>query len=339
MGENAEKARKLQKGNFQREERVVRNESRPQSAAALAEHGFLQISRRRRTMKVGIGLPATIPGAAGATIIEWARKADEGAFSSVSVLDRLTYPNYEPLTTLAAVSAATARVRLMTSVLLAPLRSGAMLAKQAASVDALSGGRLTLGLGIGGRADDFIAGEADMRTRGRRFDRQLATMRRAWAGEPLGDGAGAIGPPPARAGGPEVLIGATTPAALARVARWGDGFIAAGGDPNAARASYDIVLADWRDAGRDGEPRFVAAAYFALGQNARSHIEAYIGDYYGFMPQMAAMVAAAALSTPERIREVLASYESVGVDEFLLWPCDPDLNQVDMLADVLGGEG
>ena len=286
-------------------------------------------------MDVGIGLPATIPGARGSAIVEWATKADEGPFSSVSVLDRLVYPNYEPMVVLGAAAAVTSRVRLMTSILLAPLRSGAMLAKQAASVDAISGGRLSLGLGLGGRPDDFIAGQADISTRGRQFDEQLATMKRVWAGETYSNEAGGIGPPPGREGGPELLIGAVSPRALARVARWGDGFIAGGGGPEAARASYDSILEQWAELGREGRPRFVSAAYFALGSDADQRIAAYINDYYSFMPEYAEVIADAAPSTPEQVRDTLRAYEDVGIDEFLLWPCNPSLDQVDRLADVL----
>lgn len=286
-------------------------------------------------MDVGIGLPATIPGAQGSVIVEWAARADEGPFSSVSVLDRLVYPNYEPMVALGAAAAVTNRVRLMTSILLAPLRSGAMLAKQAASVDAISGGRLSLGLGIGGRPDDFVAGETDITTRGRRFDEQLATMKRVWAGEPYNDEAGGIGPSPGRQGGPELLIGAVTPRALARVARWGDGFIAGGGGPDAARASYDAVLEQWDELGRTGRPRFVSAAYFALGDDAEDRIAAYINDYYSFMPEYAEVIASAAPSNPEQVRSTLKAYEDVGIDEFLLWPCNPSIEQVDRLAEVL----
>jgi alkanesulfonate monooxygenase SsuD/methylene tetrahydromethanopterin reductase-like flavin-dependent oxidoreductase (luciferase family) len=125
-------------------------------------------------MEIGIGLPATIPGTRGSLVLDWARRADSGPFSSLGIIHRLIYPNYEPLVTLAA--AVTERVRLMSTVLIAPLRGAGVLAKQAASVDALSGGRLTLGLGVGAREDDFQAAPAPFHDRARRFEEQLDLM-------------------------------------------------------------------------------------------------------------------------------------------------------------------
>ncbi len=129
-------------------------------------------------MKIGIGLPATIPGTEGKNILDWAKKADSGPFSTLGILDRLVFPNYEALITLAAVAGVTQRVRLMTTVLLAPLRNTALLAKQAASLDALSGGRLTLGLGIGGREDDYLAASVSFKTRGKRFEEKSGSLGR-----------------------------------------------------------------------------------------------------------------------------------------------------------------
>lgn len=188
-------------------------------------------------MKVGIGLQSTIPGAEAAAVLEWARRADSASFSSMAVLDRTVYLNYEPLVTLAAAGCVTRRIRLMNSVLLAPLRNGTLLAKQAASVDALCGGRLTLGLGIGGRHDDFRAVGVDLHARGRRFDEQLATMKRIWSGESAARDVGPIGPRPARACGPEVLLGGASPAAAWRVGRWSDGWTTAACQPSPAAGS------------------------------------------------------------------------------------------------------
>ena len=118
-------------------------------------------------MKIGIGLPGAIPGAVGKDVLEWARQADSGPFSSLSIIDRLVYPNYEPLITLAAVAGVTQRVRLMTTVLLAPMRNTAVLAKQAATLDQISQGRLTLGIAVGGREDDYRAASASFSDRGK----------------------------------------------------------------------------------------------------------------------------------------------------------------------------
>src|SRR5436309_15334547 len=134
-------------------------------------------------MQIGIGLPATIPGVKGQLVLDWARKADAGPFSSLGILDRLVFPNYEPLTTLAAAAAVTQRVRLMTTVLITTLRNAGILAKQAATIDALSNGRLTLGLGVGAREDDFRGAPAPFRTRGKHFEEQLALRQRIWSGE------------------------------------------------------------------------------------------------------------------------------------------------------------
>src|SRR5581483_5844615 len=148
-------------------------------------------------MEVGIGLPAAIPETDGAAIVEWARRAEAAGFSSLGVIDRLVFANYDPLIALAGAAAVTPRIRLITAVLLIPYRNTAVLAKQVASLDRLSGGRLVLGIGIGGRPDDFEASRTELRGRGRRAADQLQELRDTWAGQRRGF-AGGIGPEPAR---------------------------------------------------------------------------------------------------------------------------------------------
>jgi alkanesulfonate monooxygenase SsuD/methylene tetrahydromethanopterin reductase-like flavin-dependent oxidoreductase (luciferase family) len=133
-------------------------------------------------MDIGIGLPATIPGTSGSLVLDWARRADSGPFSSLGILDRLVYPNYEPMITLSAAAAVTERIRVMSTILIAPLRRGGVLAKQVATLDALSGGRLTVGIGVGAREDDFHAAPASFHERARSFEEQLELMRRVWSG-------------------------------------------------------------------------------------------------------------------------------------------------------------
>ena len=286
-------------------------------------------------MEIGIGLPATIPGVKGQLVLDWARKADAGPFSSLGMLDRIVFPNYEPLATLAAAAAVTQRARLVTTVLIATLRNAGVLAKQAATIDALSNGRLTLGLGVGAREDDFRAAPAQFRNRGKHFEEQLTLMKRIWSGQAVDEGVGTVGPPPVQQGGPELLIGGYTPAAAQRAGRWGDGFIAGGAAPEFVLRLYRIAEESWKAAGRTGKPRFVTCMYFGLGPDAAERAGAYIRTYYGFMGPAAEDRARAIPSTPEAVKQTIENFIDIGADELILWPCIPDLEQVDLAAELI----
>lgn len=287
-------------------------------------------------MKIGIGFPAWIPGVSGSFLIDWARAADAGPFSSLGLIDRVVYTNYEPLIALAGAAGATQRIRLATTVLLAPLREPALFAKQSASLDALSGGRLTLGLGVGARQDDFTATSISFHTRGKRFDEQLALMTRTWSGQAVSDEVGPIGPAPVQAGGPEVLLGGYSPAAVRRLRRWGNGFMAGGGDPNMANQFFRMAEEIWKEATRPGKPRLVGCAYFALGENAAERGAPTIQGYYAFAPERAQRIASSLPASPERVRELIQAYKDTGADELILWPTIADLDQVARLADIVG---
>src|SRR4051812_47939461 len=181
-------------------------------------------------MDIGIGLPSTIPTATGAGVLGWARAAEDAGFASLGTLDRVVYGNHETIPTLAAAAAVTSRIRLTTAILIAPFRgNGTLLAKQLASVDSYAGaGRLTVGIAVGGRPDDYSATGSDFEGRGATFDAQLAEFQQVWGGESRGT-AGAVGPAPVTAGGPPLLIGGTRAAAVRRVREHGAGWVAGGG--------------------------------------------------------------------------------------------------------------
>jgi alkanesulfonate monooxygenase SsuD/methylene tetrahydromethanopterin reductase-like flavin-dependent oxidoreductase (luciferase family) len=287
-------------------------------------------------MDIGIGLPATIPGTSGSLVLDWARRADSGPFSSLGILDRLVYPNYEPMITLSAAAAVTERIRVMSTILIAPLRRGGVLAKQVATLDALSGGRLTLGIGVGAREDDFHAAPASFHERARSFEERLELMRRVWSGQPVSDEVGPMGPPPARPGGPELLIGGYSPAAISRVGRWGDGFISGGiPDPEQVRQMFDVAEESWTAEGREGRPRLVACLYYALGPNADRGGD-YIRDYYSYFGPAADDMARSIPSSPETIEGLIRGLGDVGADEVVCWPTVAELEQVDRLAELVG---
>ncbi len=285
-------------------------------------------------MDVGIGLPSTIPGVDGALVLEWARRAETRGFSSLGTLDRIVYDNYEPLITLAAAAAVTERIGLATAILIAPLRaSGAMLAKQAASVDRLSGGRLTLGVAVGGREDDYTAAGVDFHTRGKQFDAMLEQCRRIWAGESFGT-AGAIGPAPVRER-PGLIIGGTADAAFRRAATYGDGWIMGGGSPDNLAQGRERVERAWKEAGREGAPRTMALTYFALGPHAEQAAQDYLGDYYAFLGDIAQMIVGGASKDEATIAGAVQAFEQAGCDELICFPCSSDPDQVDRLADAV----
>ncbi len=287
-------------------------------------------------MKIGIGLPANIPGVSRESVLDWARQADSGPFSSVGIIDRVVYPNWDPFITLAAAAAVTERVRLMTTILIAPVRDATLLAKQAASIDVLSCGRLTLGMGVGRREDDYTAVSGRFNRRGKRFEEQLALMKRVWSSESPVDGTSPVGPEPLQSGGPELLIGAFAPAAIKRAGRWADGYLGGGGGPQAALAMYETVLKEWRNCGRNGRPRFVATNAFGLGSNAAERGANQYRHYNQFLGSEAADQAARrVLTSAEDIRKVIQEFDQVGLDEMVFLPQVTDLDQVDRLAEIV----
>jgi alkanesulfonate monooxygenase SsuD/methylene tetrahydromethanopterin reductase-like flavin-dependent oxidoreductase (luciferase family) len=284
---------------------------------------------------VGIGLPTTVPDTEGRTLVEWARRAEEAGFSTLGTIGRLVYPNYDDLIALAAAAAVTERIRLTTSILIAPLHAnGALLAKQAASLDRISGGRLVLAVGIGGRDDDYVASGLPTRGKGSRLEERIEELKRVWSGEERGH-AGAIGPTPTRKGGPELIVGGHNPASVRRAARLGDGWIMGGGTPEMFAQAVGMVNQAWQEAGRSDRPRKLSLAYFALGPRAREQADAYMRHYYGWLGEFADQIAASAAVSEEMVKAYVAGFEQSGCDELIFIPSSSELDQVALLADAV----
>jgi alkanesulfonate monooxygenase SsuD/methylene tetrahydromethanopterin reductase-like flavin-dependent oxidoreductase (luciferase family) len=280
-------------------------------------------------MDVGVALPNAVPGATGDQLTEWARRAEVHGFSTLGTIDRIVYDNYEPLIALAAAAAVTERIGLATTVLLAPLRTNtALLAKQAHSVNALSGGRLTLGIGLGARDDDYERSGVELRGRGKRLDAMLEEMKEIWTGDEVG---------PTIAGAPRLIVGGHADAAYARAARFGDGWIAAGSGPDQAREGTEKARAAWREAGREGEPHIMALAYFSLGDRAEQDVRDNLMDYYAWLGEdIAKMIGDSAAQDADTVAQYVAAYEDLGCDELVFCPSSADAQQVDLLADAAG---
>jgi alkanesulfonate monooxygenase SsuD/methylene tetrahydromethanopterin reductase-like flavin-dependent oxidoreductase (luciferase family) len=278
-------------------------------------------------MDVGIGLPNAVPDTTGEQLVEWARRADQRGFSILGTIDRIAYGNYEPMAALAAAAAVTERIGLATSVMLAPLRHNAtLLAKQALSLNALSDGRFTLGLAVGGREDDYELSGLEMRGRGRKLDQMLERMQEIWAGEDVG---------PQHAGPPRVVVGGHSDVSFKRAARFGEGWIAGGAPPDQYAQMVEQVKAAWTEAGRDGEPRLMGLAYYSLGDGAEENARRYLLDYYAFLGDMAEQIAASAAKDAETVQQYLQAFEGAGCGELIMFPCSSDPGQVDLLAEAV----
>ena len=275
-------------------------------------------------MEFGIGLPLDDPAA----LVTWATRAAGAPFASLTLGERIVYGNPEPLIGLAAVAGATTRIALRTGVLLAPTRDTVLLAKQLATLDRLSAGRLTVGLGVGPRPDDVTTVGHDYHRRGARLDDQLTELRAIWSSDQ-------IGPAPTRPAGPPLLFGGTTPRALARVARWGEGFISILDAPGSAQL-FRVVEKSWAAAGREGTPRLVAQINVVLGPQERTQrARAAIGAYYRSLGPYADKVLGDLVTTPEHLRQTVRGFADAGADEVVCqcWTTEPE--QIDMIADAV----
>jgi alkanesulfonate monooxygenase SsuD/methylene tetrahydromethanopterin reductase-like flavin-dependent oxidoreductase (luciferase family) len=283
-------------------------------------------------MDIGIGLPNTLR-VPGTLVVDWARRAEERGFSCLSTIDRIVYPSYDSLTALAVAAGATTRIGLFTDILLTPVYPPVWLAKATASLSATSGGRLTLGLGVGGRPDDYAAMDRPFNRRGHLMDDTLDLLHRSWAGEPVTGDDFPVGPEPAAGNRVPVLIGGNSDAAVARTVKYAEGWTSGGGGPDMAAPMIEKVRRNWHDAGREGEPRIAALVYFGLGDDEASR--ALLRTYYGFLGDWVDAIVESAVRTPQAAKEIAERFAAVGVTELVFDPTVGSLDQVDRLADAV----
>jgi alkanesulfonate monooxygenase SsuD/methylene tetrahydromethanopterin reductase-like flavin-dependent oxidoreductase (luciferase family) len=265
-------------------------------------------------LEIGVGLPAVVPGATVELLEDWAREADRGPFSTLGCHDRLAWEAIECFSALEAAARVTKRIGLASLVLIAPTRTAETIATRSAAV----GDRLTLGVGIGPREDDYRTAGADFHTRGRRLEEQLHQLPGLWRGS-----------------APRLLIGGGGDVALDRMARMADGYVHGGGPARAFKVAADRALAAWYDQGRKEKPRLVGTGYFALG-GAESEGKEFLRRYYRFVGPFNERIADGVLTSKAQIEELAGGYAEAGCDELVLFPTVPRLQQLELLAGAVG---
>ncbi len=291
-------------------------------------------------MDIAMTLPTMLPH--GRTeVLAWCRRVDEGPWSSLAVPERVTFTSHALTVELAAAAALTERVRLWSTLIVLPAHDAVQVAKEVASIDRLCDGRLTVGVGVGGREHDYRAIGADFARRWQRMDDQIARMRQIWSQEPPFEGADPVGPPPVQPGGPPFVAGVLGPKALARAARWAVGV----DDPTSIvsvdtavlAAQREKVEAAWRVAGRQERPHFSASLWYALGPDAKDQLGRYVYQYMKIFsePYARELAASAPVHTPVALRSALDAAREAGCDEFFLVPTSADPAELDRTRDAL----
>ena len=292
-------------------------------------------------MDIGVGLPTNLRGTNKDLVLEWSRRAEQAGFASLCMGERLSYAGYDWLLALTAAASVTSRIRLLANVVILPIHPIGVIAKQTLSLDDFSGGRLSFGVGLGTPLDDYDIAPSPREGRGARFEEGMRMLRELWKGDSLIDGIRAIGPPPARNGGPELLLGANGPKALRRVGRFADGVgtWSFGADATEANGMFEIARESWRSCDRPGSPRLLCGCYYSVGPTAMDDLSVYFHDYYPHVlpGQVEALMAAVTTVTPDAIRDVVRRFEDIGCDEFIFVPIRPDLAHLDGLTELVRG--
>lgn len=299
----------------------------------------------RRRMQVGVALPQMATGLDRSMVTAWCAGIDAGPFSSVSAGERITFHNLEGLALCSAAAMVTERVRVLANVVVLPWHPVAMVAKQLATIDVLSAGRLEVAVGVGGRPSDYEALGSPFTNRHRRLDEGVAELRRLWAQGPAADGE-VVGPMPVQADGPPVLASAMGPKSLARCAQWADGIsgFTLLGDADEAATGFRAAEAAWEQAGRTTAPRLVTGSFVALGPDAAGTLATFAERYLAvFSPEFAATLASRMpLHDPDTLVTLLDHLDAAGCDEFIVVPATVDPAMLTELTDVVGdwlGEG
>src|SRR5208282_1431439 len=300
-------------------------------------------------MKIGFGAPVAGAWATPEYLATISGRAEDAGYASLWSFQRLLVPEgsgmdpvyrsvLDPMVALGYVAARTSRIRLGVAILNLPFVSPAYLAKQATTVDVLSGGRLDLGLGIGWMPEEFAAAGASMARRGARAEEYLAVLRILWAdevssfnGEFYTIPAGRQDPKPVQRPGPPVLLGGMSRPAMERAGRIAEGWItssradltkiseavsvigeaaaAAGRDPEAVRIiCRGVVLAGEEAKGPDGSRRLLSGSYEQIREDADWLAEQGVTELFydlNWDPQVGNL-AVAAEAAAERAEEILA---------------------------------
>ncbi len=290
-------------------------------------------------MKIGLCLPYMKAGLTREDYLTWFRHIDQGPFHSISCGERILGPTYDMRVLLSAAAAVTERIEINTTLYVLPMHNAVRAAKEIATLDVMSNGRLTVTVGYGGRELDYKAVGAEYRGRHARMDEQVATMRSIWSQQPPFEGVDPVGPVPAQAGGPRIYTGAMGPKGIARSAQWADGIFAwsDNGEQEEIANTLGMAGAAWSEAGRDSTPYKMGGFWFTLAEDGQQKLYDYVYNYLLIAGEDIAkwMAGTVNRSNTDAVIEALDNLESAGCEEAMLSPITAELTEIDRIADII----
>jgi len=291
-------------------------------------------------MQVGICLPYSEPGITRKTLVEWCRAIEDGPFASVSCGERISGADaMEMRAMMAGAALLTDRIRIVPTLYVLPMHDAVWAAKEIATLDVLSEGRVDVVVGTGGRPNDYRAVGADWASRNARLPAQVKQMRRIWSGELPFEGSEPIGPKPVQAGGPRVIGGFAGPKAIARSAEWADGLygFSITGEAAEIKQKMDTMETAWRAAGRGGRPWKIGGFWYSLADDAEAALKHYTYNYMIIAGHEVAQQVANAMTEfdPGRILDTMRAMKDTGIDELFMVPASAELSEVTRLAELV----
>src|SRR4029453_4908950 len=275
-------------------------------------------------------------------VVNFAKKCEAMGLHSIWTIDRIAYDNLEPLTLLAAAAGATQKIRIGTSVLLAGLRHPALLAKIVATLDFISNGRLTIGVGFGSRENDFTAVEVPFEGRGSRAGECIQLMKRLWTEEKVTHKGRffnvqnlTLGPRPIQQPHPPIFTGGSAEIALKRAGTWANGFICGSSAIPEFSTTWEKIAQYARAAGRNpAEIEKAGLTFMVINDNTAKAVEAlnnYVMRYYG---RLRGDVASTSLvGSPAAVADRIEAFLSRGLDTLIIGLADPDPKQLDLFRE------
>ena len=288
-------------------------------------------------MKISICLPYAKTEYDRATTLDWCRKIDEGPFESLGCGERIVSHTQDMRVVLSAACALTERVKIVPSLYILPMHSAVRVAKELATMDVLSGGRVVATVGVGGREQDYRAVGASFERRLQRLDEGVDVMRRTWAGEPPFEGADPVGPIPVQKGGPPIWSGAMMPKAIARASKWASGLygFTMNGDAGPVRDQFNLAREAWAKEGK-ASPYLATGFWCCLAEDADARLKKYVFDYLRIAGDEIGKIISDTMytSNEDAVRRALDGIEAEGCDECFLVPATHELVEIDRLAEI-----